>query len=72
VNKSLGVQDSRFLVQMSPEFVCLMATALQWHLLTYVAAGKVVQLLIFNLINTGGESAFQWPLPNNRPLQQYT
>jgi hypothetical protein len=40
---------------MSPEFVCLMATALQWHLHTYVATGKAVQALLFNSINAGGE-----------------
>jgi hypothetical protein len=54
-NKSLGVLDSRFLAQMSPEFICLMATALQWHLHTYVATGKAVQALLFNSINAGGE-----------------
>jgi hypothetical protein len=46
--KSLGVQVSRFLAQMAPKFVCLMATALQWHLHTYIATGKAVQVLLFN------------------------
>ena len=54
-NKSLGVQDSHFLVQLSPKFVCLMATALQWHLHTYVATGKAVQAQLFNSINAGSE-----------------
>jgi len=27
-NKSLGIQDSSFLAQMSPEFICLIATVL--------------------------------------------
>jgi hypothetical protein len=40
---------------MSPEFVCLMATALQWHLYTYVAADKAVEAMLFNLINADGE-----------------
>jgi len=47
-NNSLGVQDWRFLAQMSTKFVCLMATTLQWHLHTYVATGKAVQELLFN------------------------
>jgi len=46
-NKSLGVQDLRFLAQMSPKFICLMATALQWHLHSYVATAKAVQALLF-------------------------
>jgi len=53
--KSLGIQNLCFLMQMSPEFVCLKATALQWHLHTYIATGKAVQSLLFNLINAGGE-----------------
>jgi hypothetical protein len=40
---------------MSPEFVCLMATALQWHLNTYVATAKALQALVFNSINGGSE-----------------
>ena len=39
-NKSTGVQDLRFLPQMSPEFIYLMATALQWHLHICIATGK--------------------------------
>jgi len=54
-NKSMGVQDSLFLVRMSPEIICLMATALQWHRDTYIATGKVVLALLFSSINIGSE-----------------
>jgi len=64
-NESLGVQDSHLLAEMSPEFICLMATAPPWHLHTYIATGKAVQELLFNSINTGGVRSFQWWLHNN-------
>jgi len=54
-NKFLAIHISCFLGQMSPEFVCLMATALQWHLHTHVATGKAVQVLLCNSMNTGSE-----------------
>jgi len=69
-NKSQGLHDSGFLVQMSPEFICLMAPALQWHLPIYIATGKVVQALQFNSVDADGEWSFQRWLQSNSPLQQ--
>jgi hypothetical protein len=54
-NKSLGIQASRFLAQMSPEFVCPMGTALQWYFHTFGATGKAVEELQVNSINAGHE-----------------
>ncbi|KAF8534346.1 hypothetical protein BDD12DRAFT_809437 [Trichophaea hybrida] len=53
-NKSLGVQDARFLAKTTPEFICLMATALQWHLNSYFATGNIVQPPLFNSANARG------------------
>lgn len=60
-NKSLGVQDARFLAKTTPEFICLMATALQWHLNSYFATGNMVQPPLFNSANARGRSLFQRP-----------
>jgi hypothetical protein len=48
VNKSLGIEDARFLAQMSLQFICLMAITLQWPPHTYVGTGQAVQALLFN------------------------
>jgi hypothetical protein len=44
-NNALAVQDMRLLAQMSPEFMCLIATALQGQLHTYDATGMAVEVL---------------------------
>jgi hypothetical protein len=55
VNKSLSTHDLRFQEQMSPKFVSLITTTLQWHFHTHVATGKAEQALLCNSINAGGE-----------------
>jgi len=61
----LGIQDLQLLVQMSPEFICLMGTTFQWGLHHYIPSGKAVQARLLNLINARGEWHFQWWLHNN-------
>ncbi|KAF8535312.1 hypothetical protein BDD12DRAFT_893339 [Trichophaea hybrida] len=50
-NKLLGVQNARFLAKTIPEFICLMATALQCHPNRYFATGNIVQPLLYNSAN---------------------
>jgi len=69
-NKSLGVQALYFRAQISPKFVCLMATAIQWHLHIYVAAGKAEQALLISLKHSGGKWASQWRRLNYWPSQR--